>query len=106
MQSPASFACRVEPGDLPVLRLEGELDLHTVGELRAVLGELARRGERFLVDLGGLEFVDSQGLSLLYREHSAAAARGLAFGVLTRGNPVVERALAVYGIGAQLPLQA
>jgi anti-sigma B factor antagonist len=50
------------PDGTPVLRLAGELDLSTAPQLRAHLDEI-EGGVR--VDLRGVEFMDSTGVSLL-----------------------------------------
>jgi anti-anti-sigma factor len=58
---------RVEAPDGVLLYLRGELDLGTVGQLRSVLG--AGRRE-LVVDLSGLEFMDSTGLAVLLEAHA------------------------------------
>lgn len=54
-------------GEIPVIRVRGELDLSTAGRLcrtvQAVAG--ARRRMRVLLDLSGLDFCDSTGLRAL-----------------------------------------
>lgn len=53
-------------GDAPVLVLHGQLDLSSVEEVRPVVDELlAREPTRLIVDVGGLEFMDSSGIALL-----------------------------------------
>jgi anti-anti-sigma factor len=49
------------------VRLSGELDISTAGELERILGDLEAPGgpARIVVDLGGLRFMDSTGLRLL-----------------------------------------
>jgi anti-sigma B factor antagonist len=49
------------------IRLSGELDISTAGELERVLGELELPGgpDRIVMDLRGLRFMDSTGLRLL-----------------------------------------
>lgn len=60
-----------------VLRLVGELDLASVRELDRQLRELeAASPGRLLIDLGGLDFMDSSGLALLIRAQQSANANG------------------------------
>lgn len=49
-----------------MVRLCGELDLHTAGQLRQVLRDLTSNGRRdILLDLRELHFIDSAGLGVL-----------------------------------------
>ena len=58
-------------GDVHVVSVAGELDLHTAGDLSAELADVIRRGPTHLVvDLGGVTFLDSTALGAL-----AAGAR-------------------------------
>ena len=57
--------------------LEGELDTSNVAQLYEELAELTRQGVRHItIDLAGLEFVDSTGLSALIAAHKRAASQG------------------------------
>jgi anti-anti-sigma factor len=55
----------VEAPDSVLLYLRGELDLASVGRLRSVLGALGAGRRGLIVDLSGLEFMDSTGLAVL-----------------------------------------
>src|SRR4051812_17238273 len=68
---------RVED-DPPVvrIRLSGELDLGTVPRLRQEVDGRARAGQTMVIDLSGLDFVDSMGLAALVRAQHRARARG------------------------------
>lgn len=49
--------------DVTIVRLTGELDSMNVGDLTAAFNALLNRDRRlFVLDLGGLEFIDSAGL--------------------------------------------
>lgn len=53
-------------GEAVVLSLAGEIDVHTVPRLRACLDELGDgRRQRVVVDLTGIEFLDSSALGAL-----------------------------------------
>jgi anti-anti-sigma factor len=55
----------------------GELDVATAPELDRVLDELPEEGySHILLDLDGVQFMDSTGLSALFRAHKIAGRRG------------------------------
>lgn len=59
-----------------VIELAGELDHHTADEVRTVLPGLdLRTGHQLVLDLGGLTFCDSSGITVLIaaRNHALAA---------------------------------
>ncbi|MFF1306003.1 STAS domain-containing protein [Streptomyces sp. NPDC058307] len=59
----------------PVLKLFGELDYANVAELRAVLDELSLQpGQCLVLDMSGLEFCDSSGITALIAARSSAQA--------------------------------
>ncbi|MFF8997172.1 STAS domain-containing protein [Streptomyces achromogenes] len=61
----------------PVLEIFGALDYDTAPRLRELLATLALRpGQRLVLDLGGVEFCDSSGItSLIAAHHHARAAQ-------------------------------
>ena len=61
---------RVEARDAVLLYLRGELDLASVGQLRSLLGALGPDRRALVVDLSGLEFMDSTGLAVLLEAHA------------------------------------
>jgi anti-sigma B factor antagonist len=68
----------------------GELDMSTAPELEAQLSEAARSGGVVIVDLRGLEFMDSTGLTLLTRWSLAAERDGFDL-ALVAGNERIQR---------------
>jgi len=85
-----------------VVRLSGELDAHTSGQLRSLLNELLLAGQGNLVlDLSGLSFIDSAGLAALL-----SAAKGTRRGggrlLLSGPAPAVRRVMALTGIDVVL----
>ncbi|MFC7992522.1 STAS domain-containing protein [Streptomyces pilosus] len=55
----------------PVLELSGDLDYTTVGELRALITALTLQpGQRLVLDLAGLEFCDSSGITAMITAHN------------------------------------
>lgn len=71
------------------VRPVGELDLATVDQLDARLSALRAEGVGSLVlDLRGLTFMDSTGLSLAWRWSLASERDGFDFAVVRGGRPI------------------
>src|SRR4051812_1487417 len=71
-------------GDVHVVSVAGELDLHTSGDLSAELGDvIARKPRRVVVDLGGVTFLDSTALGALVTAAKRAHADGARAVVVT-----------------------
>jgi anti-anti-sigma factor len=65
------------PPDTAVLVLRGSLDIDTAPALRANLNRLVqRRAPHVVVDVAGLDFVDSMGIGVLITAHTRAAEQG------------------------------
>src|SRR4051812_49689077 len=56
-----------------LLTLRGELDLATAPELEQLVNERLDAGQDVVVDLRGLEFMDSSGIRVLVAAHARAA---------------------------------
>lgn len=68
MQLPASDLLIVQSDDRVVVKVLGDLDLETAPQLGAVLVDLADQGGvDVTLDLAGMTFIDSTGLSVLIR---------------------------------------
>lgn len=92
--------------DTPVVALTGELDLETASELELVLEDLLARLPRSLrIDLGGLMFVDSSGVSLLLRINRLAHERRIEL-QLTGAAGSVRRVFELCGVCDVLALGA
>ncbi len=55
---------RVDDGNYVVLRPEGELDAYSVAQFREAFAQVSEE-QRLLVDLSGVQFMDSAGLGAL-----------------------------------------
>ncbi|MBN1290086.1 MAG: STAS domain-containing protein [Actinobacteria bacterium] len=70
----------IKPGELdgtPCVRLSGELDIMTAKQVEDYLLEKVMAGSKgFILDLNGLEFMDSSGLSLLVEVHKVLSSSG------------------------------
>jgi anti-anti-sigma factor len=87
-----------------VLTLRGNLDLDSAGRLRAALdGLLAAGSSRLVLDLGGLDFCDSIGLSALVDAHRACQDRG-GYLRLAAPSPFLARVLGVIGLVGRIPV--
>ncbi|HEX5926320.1 MAG TPA: STAS domain-containing protein [Baekduia sp.] len=90
-------------GTTAIVRLAGELDLATAPELTEVLHGLESSCERVILDLSGLEFIDSTGLRLAVAEHGRASADGFEF-VIAGAAGAVLKILRLTGLDVTLPL--
>jgi anti-anti-sigma factor len=78
--------------------LAGELDASTAGQLYEQLAELTREGVvHVALDLSGLEFMDSTGLSVVIAEHKRTNASGGEL-VLLSPQSQVRRLLEITGL--------
>ena len=78
------------------LALSGTLDLSTEGQARAALHPLLRPGAAIVLDLRGLEFMDSTGLNLIVEALSTVGDDG---SLTLRGVAgIVGKVLAVSGL--------
>jgi anti-anti-sigma factor len=102
--APPAFRVDVRP-ERDVVRVcpVGEVDLDTVGVVRAQLDELRVAGFTCVVlDLREVTFLDSSVLHLAMEAHAASAADGWAFAII-EGPANVQRAFEVVGLREQLP---
>jgi anti-sigma B factor antagonist len=84
--------------DIAVLHLSGELDADTASELHAKLADLVDRPvPRIVVDLSGLNFCDSVGLSAFITSKQIITARGgwLSF---AGANPFLTQLMETVGL--------
>jgi phospholipid transport system transporter-binding protein len=78
------------------LRLSGELDLATVGDMRAQLAALPTNGHPVTLDLADLSFMDSTGLHML--EQYARTLNGTSPLVLDNVPRHVHRLFEITGV--------
>ncbi|HEV3094273.1 MAG TPA: STAS domain-containing protein [Solirubrobacteraceae bacterium] len=92
--------------DRVVLELHGELDLLGAPLLQKQIDETDVDARGILVlDLQGLQFIDSAGLRVILAAHESARQRGQEF-ALTRGGNQVQRLLSVAGVDERLRIIA
>jgi anti-sigma B factor antagonist len=95
---------RVEPReDARMVRLTGELDVRTAGQLRAALDSARADGITVLVDMAGVSFIDAVGLDVLLHASNAANDQHWAW-FLVRPSTAVLNLLEISGTASRLPL--
>ena len=89
-------------GDATLVTVGGELEFGTAASLRTTLSDLAQHGHhRVVVDLAGLQFIDSTGLSLLVQAKQRFEAEGLRL-ELRRPSERVHRVFETSGLAELL----
>ena len=84
------------------IQLMGELDLATAPQLRAVIGGVVLDASEVVIDLDGVEFMDSSGLACIL-ECQEACQRGGATFLLIPGKPQTTRLFEITGLLDKLP---
>lgn len=88
-----------------VVVLDGELDSSTRHQLDATLADEVHADVRVVIDLGGLSFMGSAGMSALLEAAELADRSGAALRlVVADDNRVVGRPLALTGLAGALPI--
>jgi anti-anti-sigma factor len=80
---------------------EGEIDLSTVGELRAAVTAAAEDCERLILDLTRVEFIDSTGLGGLLELRSTLRHDNVTLEIVAGDGPV-RQAVEITGLGELL----
>jgi anti-sigma B factor antagonist len=81
--------------------LAGECDLAVRDELTSTLLDAVRRAPEVVVDVGGLDFLDSSGIHGLVTAHHAARESGGRLFIVNPAGPVAA-VLELTGVGALL----
>ena len=81
--------------DVAQIVLLGEHDLTSGEELEATLTSVLDVSTKLVVDLTGVEFIDTTLINGLCRAKRQADLRAIEFGVVIGGNEIVARALEV-----------
>ena len=87
------------------LTLRGELDLATAPELEQLVNERIDSSQDVVIDLRGLEFMDSSGIRVLVAAHARAGRTGSRlFIVRPATGSAVAKIVAVAGLEGELNL--
>ena len=86
-------------GGALVVKLYGEIDQHCVSEIRDDIDrQIAIRNiNSLIVDLGGVEFMDSSGIGMIMGRYKNMVSRGGKM-MLVRPQPQVDKVLELSGI--------
>ena len=87
-------------GEALVVAPRGDVDLATVGQVRHAL-DGAGEAATVVLDLRGVDFLDTSGLQLVLEQRRRAEREGIAL-VLVRGHRGVQRIFDVAGMTAAL----
>ena len=91
-------------GETIILTLHGDLDLHSAEDLRSALRRLIDGPvSRVVIDLGGVAFCDSVGLSAFVDGHRRCQAAG-GYLRLAAATPFLQHILAVVGLTGPVAL--
>ena len=90
-------------GDVTVVALSGEFDLAGVERFEIALGRLESGPGAVLVDLSGLDFMDSSGLRALVMADQRAKQAGRRLAIVP-GPPVVRRVFEITQLDERLDL--
>lgn len=103
MQTDFRVEMRTE-GQATVAAVTGELDLASSPELEQRLEQFyASDSELLVIDLRGLEFMDSTGLSVIVSAHQKLIDAGRRL-IIVRGPQQVQRLLDLTGVAERLEL--
>jgi anti-sigma B factor antagonist len=90
------------PGGARVVRVHGELDIATAGQLERAVLRPREPGDTVVLDLAGLRFMDSTGLRVLMRARSEAKAGR--WDLYLRNVPAnVQRLFSISGVHDAVP---
>jgi anti-sigma B factor antagonist len=103
---PPEFAVAVDEagGGERVMRPTGELDIGSAPKLERALLDGREPGDRVVLDLAGLEFIDSTGLRVIVHAVAAAASGGWELR-LRHGRRAVRRVFEISGVADALPFE-
>ena len=89
-------------GDALVLEPRGEIDAATAPDLKVALDRAADAGAREVVlDLSGVSFVDSRGLTVMVAAHERLAANGASLLTIC-ADPFVRKLFEITGMSRAL----
>lgn len=86
-------------GNVLVVRLEGELDHHTAGQLREAVEDAVEREEvsHVVLSLSGLTFMDSSGIGVILGRYKQISQKNGEM-VVCSINPTIERLFELSGL--------
>ncbi len=94
-----------EDGDLSIAALRGEVDLSSSPRARAAILDCLNAGRTLLVDLSGVEYIDSSGVASLVEGFRLARDKQLGFALLAVSEPA-RRVLQLARLDQVFPIHA
>jgi anti-sigma B factor antagonist len=95
-----------EQDDVVLAHVSGELDIAGAGRIGSEIGEAVPASARGLVvDLTALEFIDSSGVSMLFRLVRRLSARRQSLAVVSRPSGPVARVLEIVEFENAAPVE-
>jgi anti-anti-sigma factor len=88
---------------IPILQVAGEIDMRTAPDLRVRVDQTTASAEFLVLDLTGVEFLASAGLSILVELARQARETGLRWGVVATGRAVL-RPIEAVGLLSVIPV--
>ena len=88
------------------IRVAGELDVATAPELGEALRRQAALGRDVVLDLAGVEFIDSTGVVVVWQAIAEAKMRGCELSIRDALPPSVRRIMDLTALLPELPLVA
>jgi anti-anti-sigma factor len=85
------------------VKLTGEFDI-TGRDLADEVLARAEGGQKLVLDLSELEFIDSMGIHFVVTAHQSAETAGREF-TIVRGGPEVDRIFRLVGLDSVLPFE-
>ena len=93
--------------DVPVLRLEGEIDVSNVAEIRARMRELVTNQlYALIVDLTPTSYLDSAGINLLFAVGEEMRGRQQQLHVVLNETSPLSRMVSLTGLDKSLPMHS
>jgi len=84
--------------------ITGEIDLSNAGQLEDAFASAVGDATAVVLDLSGLEYIDSAGLAVLSRLSRRMTDRGGALRLVVPDTATVRRTLTIAGVDAVLPV--
>ena len=96
----------VDCGGFPLVRVSGQVDLHNVHEFeKAMRTGIEREAKALIVDLTGISYLDSAGLSALVAAYKMLESRGAGLYIVASSDqPGVWRVLDVSRLNTFIPV--
>ena len=94
-------------GDVPVVSVEGEIDVSNIGHLGERLRRaLSNRGTALIVDLTETTYLDSAGLNLLFQLARELAERQQQLHLVVVPTSPIARVIGIVGLDSAVPTHA